>query len=130
MRAFRPSRVNCKCFCLPVLAAQEPPPQIPEWLPALPDRHTYVATPSYAGHDTDAKRQRLAATKAKRQVPTPSHPPPPHTPHLPSLLAPGGAASEPFDRPVRLLCPVPGDPKPALHCATCKCTKQWSRGNV
>ena len=64
-------------LCRPVSAAQEPPPQIPEWLPALPDRHTYVATPSYAGHDTDAKRQRLAATKAKRQVPPPPLPPNP-----------------------------------------------------
>ena len=41
---------------------------MPGWLPALPDRHTYVATPAFPGHDTDAKRQRLAASKAKRQV--------------------------------------------------------------
>lgn len=47
---------------------QAPPQHIPAWLPALPDKHTYQATPSFAGHDTDAKRQRIAATKAKRQV--------------------------------------------------------------
>ena len=48
--------------------SQAPPQHIPAWLPALPDQHTYQATPSFAGHDTDAKRQRIAATKAKRQV--------------------------------------------------------------
>ena len=28
---------------------EAPPPHIPAWLPALPDRHTYVATPVYPG---------------------------------------------------------------------------------
>ena len=28
---------------------EAPPPHIPAWLPALPDRHTYQATPAYPG---------------------------------------------------------------------------------
>lgn len=47
---------------------EDPPKHMPAWLPALPDKHTYMSTPSFAGHDTDAKRQRLAANKAKRQA--------------------------------------------------------------
>ena len=28
---------------------EAPPPHVPAWLPALPDRHTYQATPVYPG---------------------------------------------------------------------------------
>ena len=50
------------------LCAQEPPAHIPAFLPAFPDKHTYVATPAFAGNSKDTRRQRLDASKARRLV--------------------------------------------------------------
>ena len=50
------------------MGAQEPPAHIPAFLPAFPDKHTYVATPAFAGNAKDAKRQRADAGKARKQV--------------------------------------------------------------
>ncbi|KAK9822363.1 hypothetical protein WJX81_001347 [Elliptochloris bilobata] len=47
---------------------EEAPPHVPAWLPAFPDKHTYVATPAFAAHDKDARRQRAAANKARREA--------------------------------------------------------------
>lgn len=47
---------------------EEPPKHIPAWLPALPDKHTYVATPAFDGHDPDQIKQRQSSAKAKRQA--------------------------------------------------------------
>ncbi|KAK9818887.1 hypothetical protein WJX74_007800 [Apatococcus lobatus] len=85
---------------------EEPPAHILPGMPAFPDPHTYKSTPVFEGHDTDARRQKLAATKAKTQAekalvklnermmpppPTPSQNVPQPTPgRLPTpALAPG-----------------------------------------
>lgn len=48
--------------------SEEPPKHIPPWLPALPDKHTYVATPAFDGHDPDQTKQRKAIARSKRQA--------------------------------------------------------------
>lgn len=47
---------------------ETPPPHVPAFLPAFPDKHTYVQTAAYAGHEQDPRQQRLAADKARRQA--------------------------------------------------------------
>lgn len=34
-----------------------PPPHIPAFLPAFPDKHTYVHTPQFQGHEEDPAKQ-------------------------------------------------------------------------
>ncbi|KAL3142651.1 hypothetical protein ABBQ38_002960 [Trebouxia sp. C0009 RCD-2024] len=87
---------------------ETPPPHIPTFLPAFPDKHTYVQTAAYAGHEHDPKQQRLAADKARRQAEKSlvklhdrSMPPPP-----PPKLAPGGA------KPPQLKLPASMGPPP------------------
>ena len=41
---------------------------MPPFLPAFPDKHTYTATPAFAGNPRDARQQRVDASKARRQV--------------------------------------------------------------
>lgn len=36
---------------------EEAPAHIPSWLPAFPDRHTYVRTPAFPGHEEDPVKQ-------------------------------------------------------------------------
>ncbi len=36
---------------------EAPPPHVPAWLPAFPDRHTYVRTPAFPGHEEDPAKQ-------------------------------------------------------------------------
>ncbi len=36
---------------------EEPPPHIPPFLPAFPDKHTYQRTATFAGHDTNPDKQ-------------------------------------------------------------------------
>ena len=52
----------------PRVLPQEPPAHVPPFLPAFPDKHTYMATPAFAGNAKDARKQRLDASKARRQV--------------------------------------------------------------
>lgn len=74
---------------------EAPPPHIPPWLPALPDRHTYVATPVYpgtqllascacvlrfpnalwsfrmaAGHEKDPQKRQMLLTEQRQQAET------------------------------------------------------------
>jgi transcription initiation factor TFIID subunit 8 len=48
----------------------ELPPQehIPDWLPALPDQHTYVATPAYDARPADPRQDKLKMGKERRQA--------------------------------------------------------------
>jgi transcription initiation factor TFIID subunit 8 len=36
---------------------EQPPPHIPSFLPAFPDKHTYVHTPQYQGHERQPEKQ-------------------------------------------------------------------------
>eukprot|EP00891_Asterochloris_glomerata_P002166 jgi/Astpho2/2166/fgenesh1_pg.00040_%23_22_t len=47
---------------------EEPPQHIPDFLPAFPDKHTYMQSAAFPGHEKNARQQRLAAAKAKRQA--------------------------------------------------------------
>lgn len=49
---------------------EAPPPHIPPWLPALPDRHTYVATPVYPGHEKDPQKRQMLLTEQRQQAET------------------------------------------------------------
>ncbi|CAL8471540.1 g11082 [Coccomyxa elongata] len=64
--------VSKRAVTLPTFADrnEEPPKHIPDYLPAFPDKHTYVATPAYAAHEMDARKQRAAADAAKRKAET------------------------------------------------------------
>lgn len=48
----------------------EAPPQahIPDWLPALPDQHTYVATPAFNARPADPRQDKLKLGKERRQA--------------------------------------------------------------
>lgn len=75
---------------------ETPPPHVPAFLPAFPDKHTYVQTPAYAGNEQQPRHQRLAADKARRQAEKSlvklhdrSMPPPPPPKYPPSAKTPG-----------------------------------------
>ncbi|KAK9919071.1 hypothetical protein WJX75_009128 [Coccomyxa subellipsoidea] len=64
--------VSKRPLTLPTFAdrKEEAPKHIPDYLPAFPDKHTYVETPAYAAHEKDARKQRAAADAAKRKAET------------------------------------------------------------
>lgn len=47
---------------------EEPPPHIPSWLPAFPDRHTYVRTPAFPGHEEDPVKQSEVGSKQQQDA--------------------------------------------------------------
>ncbi|GIL89968.1 hypothetical protein Vretifemale_17708 [Volvox reticuliferus] len=47
---------------------EEPPPHIPSWLPAFPDRHTYVRAPAFPGHEEDPVKQSEVIRQTRRQA--------------------------------------------------------------
>ncbi|GFR50690.1 hypothetical protein Agub_g12943 [Astrephomene gubernaculifera] len=47
---------------------EEPPAHIPTWLPAFPDRHTYVRTPAFPGHEEDPVKQSEVIRQTRRQA--------------------------------------------------------------
>ncbi|KAL4452607.1 hypothetical protein ABPG75_008269 [Micractinium tetrahymenae] len=49
---------------------EAPPPHIPAWLPALPDKHTYKATPVYPGHEQDPQKRQMQLTEQRQQAET------------------------------------------------------------
>ncbi|KAG2429077.1 hypothetical protein HXX76_011317 [Chlamydomonas incerta] len=47
---------------------EEAPAHIPSWLPAFPDRHTYVRTPAFPGHEEDPVKQSEVIRQTRRQA--------------------------------------------------------------
>uniref|UniRef100_A0A6S8IU36 Transcription initiation factor TFIID subunit 8 n=1 Tax=Dunaliella tertiolecta TaxID=3047 RepID=A0A6S8IU36_DUNTE len=47
---------------------ETPPPHIPPFLPAFPDKHTYVQTPKFPGHEQDPAKQTQMVQQARRQA--------------------------------------------------------------
>ncbi|KAJ9523086.1 hypothetical protein QJQ45_023928, partial [Haematococcus lacustris] len=47
---------------------EQPPPHIPDFLPAFPDRHTFVSTPQYAGHEQRPDKQAEIIQNGQRQA--------------------------------------------------------------
>lgn len=46
--------------------AEVPPPHVPAFLPAFPDKHTYMDTPVYPCQEADAQARQLKAAEARR----------------------------------------------------------------
>ncbi|GJP40200.1 hypothetical protein CLOM_g24477 [Closterium sp. NIES-68] len=51
-------------------SGEEPPPRgdIPEWLPALPDPHTYIATPVWEARGQDKRQDRVEEGRERRRA--------------------------------------------------------------
>ncbi|KAG2482800.1 hypothetical protein HYH03_018290 [Edaphochlamys debaryana] len=47
---------------------EEAPAHVPPWLPAFPDRHTYVRTPAFPGHEEDPTKQSETIRQTRRQA--------------------------------------------------------------
>lgn len=47
---------------------EDPPAHIPSFLPAFPEKHTYVDTPVFTKHAQDAREQKLALEKGRREA--------------------------------------------------------------
>ena len=47
---------------------EAPPPHIPSWLPAFPDRHTYMHTVGFPGHDSDPHSVRMRMSEQRQQA--------------------------------------------------------------
>ncbi|MEW5313642.1 MAG: hypothetical protein WDW38_005194 [Sanguina aurantia] len=46
----------------------EPAAHIPTFLPAFPDKHTYIQTPAYQQHETDATKQQSVVQQGRQQA--------------------------------------------------------------
>ncbi len=45
---------------------EEAAPHVPSWLPAFPDRHTYVRAPAFPGHEEDPVKQSEVGVRGAR----------------------------------------------------------------
>lgn len=48
---------------------EAPPPHIPAFLPVFPDKHTYVATPVFPGHEENPEKQSQVRCRVGQESP-------------------------------------------------------------
>ena len=63
-----PVRKKAKRLPTFVELGEEPPSNVPAFLPAFPDKHTYKSTPAYDAHDTDPKVQKDHVDRQRREA--------------------------------------------------------------